>query len=321
MKVSAFVAALSGAFSIAVPVIQGADPPTHYPKLGVTETRETYKTVQQTKLQLHIFTCSRPDQVPVPAGRTAIVFFFGGGWKGGTTTQFKPHAQYFATRGVVAVTPEYRIRNVHQSTAIQSVSDAMSAIRWVRKNAQRLGIDPQKVIAAGGSAGGHLAAAAATLPDFHEPQAGSAVSCVPDGLLLFNPALDLRHEAFHLEEDSERYQDILSRLGTTPGKISPTLHVPEKAPPTIIFHGRDDPTVPFSQVTAFQTAWSKHGICEVKGYAGQTHGFFNFNRKNGYFRKTVEAADRFLVEHGFLEGAPTIQELEATVRSIKSHSP
>ena len=317
MRVSASVAAVSAALSMAVPVTEGADSPVHYPQLGVRETIETYRTVQQVELKLHIFTRIHRGQAPAPAGRTAIVLFFGGGWKSGTTAQFKPHSQYFASRGAVAITPEYRIRNVHQSTARQSVMDAMSAIRWVRKNAQRLGINPRQVVAGGGSAGGHLAAAVATLPDFQESREDSEVSCIPDGLLLFNPALDLRHEAFQLEEDSERYQDILARLGTTPEKISPILHVPEKAPPTIIFHGRDDPTVPFSQATAFQTAWSPHGICEVQGYAGQKHGFFNFNRKNSFFRQTVEAADRFLVEHGFLQGASTIKEFEVTIRAAE----
>ena len=91
----------------------------------------------------------------------------------------------------------------------------------------------------------------------------------------------------------------------------------EKAPPAIIFHGEDDPTVPFDQATEFAKGWSKHGICEVKGYKRQAHGFFNLNRKNEYFRLTTEAADRFMVKQGFLSGEPTIKELEETIRSGK----
>jgi len=303
-------------------VPQAAAAPIHYPQLGLVETTETYRTIQQADLKLHIFTRSGSEKTPPPAGRTAIVLFFGGGWKSGTPAQFKPHALYFASRGAVAMTPEYRIRNIHQSTAKQSVLDAMSAIRWIRRNAQRLGINPHKVVAGGGSAGGHLAAALATLSDLQEFRADlqefretSEVSCSPDGLLLFNPALDLRHTAFQLAEDSARYQDILARLGTTPEKISPVLHVPQKVPPAMIFHGRDDLTVPFAQATAFQAVWSRHGDCRVEGYAGQTHGFFNLNRNNSYFRQTVEAADRFLIERGFLRGEPRIRELEAAIRA------
>lgn len=314
MRVLAAVAALSLVTSLSA---AAADATVNYQELGVVRTTETYKTVGDVELKLHIFDEARPGHASVPKGRTAIVFFFGGGWKSGSTTQFEPHAKYFATRGAVAITPEYRIRNEHKSTASQSVMDAKSAIRWVRKHAKRLGIDPKKVVAGGGSAGGHLAAAVATLPEFDEPGEDTSISCVPNALLLFNPALDLRHEAFNIEKDSERYQDILSRLGTTPEKISPTLHIAKKAPPAIIFHGEDDPTVPFAQATAFASGWSKHGLCEVKGYEGQAHGFFNLNRKNEYFRLTTEAADQFLVKQGFLTGPPTIKELEATIRSGK----
>ena len=294
-----------------------ADAPVNYSKLGVTRTTETYKTVGDIELKLHIFDMARPGHTPTPEGRTAIVFFFGGGWKSGTTTQFEPHSKYFATRGALAITPEYRNRNKHNSTATQSVMDAKSAIRRVRRNATRLGVDPAKVVAGGGSAGGHLAAAVATLPEFDEPGEDTSISCIPNGLLLFNPAVALRHEAFNIERDSDRYRDIRARLGTIPEHISPVLNMREKAPPAIIFHGEDDPTVPFAQATAFAKGWSKHGICEVKGYKGQAHGFFNLNRKNDYFRLTTEAADQFLVKHGLLAGTPTVRELEETIRSGK----
>lgn len=307
-------AVLLACFS-AIQLAHAEDTVVYYPRVGVVRTSETYKTVGDIELKAHIYQIALPGHAPVPEARTAIVFFFGGGWKSGSTAQFQPHSQYFATRNVVAITPEYRIRNKHKSTAVQSVADAKSAIRWVRQNAKRLGIDPNKVVAGGGSAGGHLAAAVATLPD--ESGDEQKVSCVPDALLLFNPALDLRHEAFKIAKDSERYQDIRSRLGTTPEKISPTLHVPKKAPPAIIFHGEDDPTVPYSQATAFAKVWSKHGVCEVKGYAGQAHGFFNLSRNNEYFRLTTEAADRFLVKHGFLEGSPSIKEHEAAIRASR----
>ena len=58
-------------------------------------------------------------------------------------------------------------------------------------------------------------------------------------------------------------------------------------------------------------------MCEVKGYAGQSHGFFNLDRNNQYFRLTTEAADRFLVKHGFLKGSPSIREREAAIRASR----
>ena len=315
MTMSSASAVALQAYLFAGQLVHAEDTTVNYPKVGVVRTTETYKTVGDVELKAHIFQIVFPGHAPVPEGRTAIVFFFGGGWKSGTAVHFQPHSQYFATRNVVAITPEYRIYDKHKSTVFQCVEDAKSAIRWVRQNAKRLGIDPNKVVAGGGSAGGHLAAALAKLPD--EPGEGRKVSYAPNALLLFNPVLDMRHEAFKIAKDSENYRALFARLGTTPEKLSPTLHVPKKAPPAIIFHGEDDSDVPYSQATAFAKVWSKHGVCEVKGYAGQSHGFFNLDRNNQYFRLTTEAADRFLVKHGFLKGSPSIREREAAIRASR----
>ena len=122
-----------------------------------------FKKTPQGELTLHGFfpTDWKPtDQRPV------IVFFFGGGWKNGSFTQFVPQSEYFATRGIVAFSADYRIESKHKTTPDVCVEDAKSAIRWVRANAGKLGIDPNKVIASGGSAGGHLAAATAAYPEF-----------------------------------------------------------------------------------------------------------------------------------------------------------
>lgn len=89
----------------------------------------------------------------------AIIFYFGGGWNGGNIGQFRPHAQYFSSRGIIAVLADYRVKSRQGTTPFDAVKDAKSAIRYLRKHHELLGIDPDKIIAAGGSAGGHLAAA------------------------------------------------------------------------------------------------------------------------------------------------------------------
>ena len=111
-----------------------------------------YKRVDDVELKLHIF--EPPDRQankPVPA----IVFFFGGGWVGGTPTQFYHQCDYLASRGMMAISAEYRIKSKHGTTPFECVADGKSAIRWVRANAERLGINPDKIVAGGGSAGGH----------------------------------------------------------------------------------------------------------------------------------------------------------------------
>lgn len=119
--------------------------------------KEIYKTVGEVKLPIYIF--APPDHKPTDR-RPAIIFFFGGGWTSGTPRQFEPQCRYLASRGMVAMTADYRVFSRHGTLAVKCVEDAKSAIRWVRANASRLGVDPKRIAAGGGSAGGHIAACA-----------------------------------------------------------------------------------------------------------------------------------------------------------------
>jgi len=90
--------------------------------------------------------------------RPGIVFFFGGGWENGTIKAFEPQAQYLASRGMVAARADYRVKSRHGVTPKECVEDARNAMRWFRQNAGKLGVDPDRIVASGGSAGGHIAA-------------------------------------------------------------------------------------------------------------------------------------------------------------------
>ena len=119
-----------------------------------------YKAVEGDDLALHVFLprgWKRGDRRP------AIVFFFGGGWVGGTPAQFYPHNRYFALRGMVAISAQYRTRNSHGSDPFACIADGKSAMRWVRAHADEFGIAPDRIAAGGGSAGGHVAASTALL--------------------------------------------------------------------------------------------------------------------------------------------------------------
>jgi acetyl esterase len=257
---------------------------------------ETYKTVGDVALKLHIFEPAGPAKT----NRPAIVFFFGGGWTNGSPTQFEQHCRHLAARGMVAITADYRVASRHQVKPTACTADAKSAIRWVRQNAQRLGIDPQRIAAGGGSAGGHLAAATATLPEFDEPGEDLKISAVPNALVLFNPALVFAPlEGVDLQGFESRVG--ADRMGTDPRKLSPAHHVKRGAPPTIIFHGKADTTVPFSTAEAFTTIMKRAGNhCELVGYEGQAHGFFNYARPGNRYAETVAAMDQFLVSLGWL---------------------
>ncbi len=268
-----------------------------YPPEMTGARAETYKTVGDTKLNLYIYA------PPGPAGdkpRPAIVFFFGGGWTSGTPAQFSPHCQHLASLGMVAISVDYRVRSRNNVKPIQCIADARSAMRWVRANAARLGIDPDRIAAGGGSAGGHLAACTAFIGEFDEPSEDAKISAVPNALVLFNPALvlapwkDLKLEGF-VEKTTEE------RFGAKPEMVSPVHHVKAGAPPTIIFHGRADTTVPFITTEAFVTQMKADGNrCELFGYEGQTHGFFN---REPYAAKTIAETDKFLASLGWLKQA------------------
>ena len=112
-----------------------------------------YKITPQDTLHLFVF---KPDTANT--SKSAIVFFFGGGWVNGNPSQFFEHGKYLASRGMVAFCAEYRIFSKHGTTPFECVEDGKSAVRWIREHADEFGIDPEKIVAAGGSAGGHVAA-------------------------------------------------------------------------------------------------------------------------------------------------------------------
>src|SRR5688572_2103660 len=227
---------LLGALSF-VSALSGAQP---YPPKFDGARAETYKQAGDVALQLHIFE---------PAGgsktnRAAIIFFFGGGWNSGSPVQFEQHCRHLAARGMVAITADYRVNTRHQVKPTTCLADAKSAIRWVRKNAARLGIDPQRIAAGGGSAGGHLAAATATVSDFDEPGEDLKISAVPNALVLFNPALVLAPlEGVDAKDFESRVGS--ERMGTDAKNLSAEHHVMRGVLPNIVFYGRADKTVPF----------------------------------------------------------------------------
>ena len=104
-------------------------------------SRRTYifKNTPQGELKVHVYL---PDGWQASQKRPAIVMFFGGGFTGGTPEQFHTKALYLASRGMVALTPEYRVKTRHKTEPDKSIEDAKSAIRWTRMNAAALGIDP-----------------------------------------------------------------------------------------------------------------------------------------------------------------------------------
>jgi len=271
--------------------------------------REIYKTVGDVKLTIDIFTPpghkpadKRPSSAKATAGRPAAVFFFGGGWNGGSVRQFAPHCAYLASRGMVAMVADYRVKSRQKTTPFECVKDGKSAVRWIRTNAGRLGVDPKRIAAGGGSAGGHVAAAAGTVPGLEEDGEDRAVSPVPNALLLFNPVYDNGPKGYGYSRVKDRYKEI-----------SPMHNIRKGMPPAIVFLGTRDKLIPVATAKAFQAKMEAVGSrSELRLYEGQGHGFFNaraFRKKKGvseYYVKTVRQMDLFLASLGWLEGEPTL---------------
>lgn len=265
------------------------------PLLMAGTRSETYRKVDNSELKLWIFDSVRKADTTLPA----IVFFFGGGWMNGTPKQFETQSRHLAARGMIAIVADYRVKKRHDAKPADCVSDAKACVRWVRANAARLGIDPTRIAVGGGSAGGHLASSVAMLPGLDTAADDKSVSCVPDALVLFNPAIVLApFPGLNLVGFGSGLNE--EKLGCQPVEISPIHHVKTGAPPTIIFHGKADTTVPYATVEKFAEVMKAAGNrCELVGYDGQPHGFFNKSK----LVETLETTDAFLVSLGYLPAA------------------
>ena len=247
-----------------------------------------YKQTPQGELKLHVF--NPPDLKPGDQ-RPAIVFFFGGGWNGGSPGHFYGQSKHLASRGMVAICAEYRVKKTHGTDPRACVMDAKSAMRWVRTHAGELGIDPDRILAGGGSAGGHLAAATATVTQFNDPGEDTTVSCIPKALVLFNPVFDNSAAGYGHDRVKDYWQDF-----------SPMHNLKKGTPPTIIFLGTEDKHIPVATAEKYKAMMDANGDrCELHLYEGRPHGFFNRSKdKHGDFADTLAKLDAFLASLGYL---------------------
>ena len=301
---------------------------TSYPPEFPGTKTVTYKSVDAVDLKMWLF--QPEDHDPDKDSRPAIVFFFGGGWKSGTPAQFERHCRYLASRGMMAATADYRVASRHSVKAVDCVEDAKSAVRWLRANAKELGIDPARICAAGGSAGGHTACCTALISKFDAVNENQNVSSVPDAMALFNPATMIAAlDGFDSGMTPEKFADIATRTGVDPKQISPIHHVRADLPPTIIFHGRVDTTVPYATAAEFSRRMQAAGNrCELQGFAEAPHGFFNHregkpgerqDRSDQWYRRTLLQLDGFLKSLGWLEGESTIRVVDHDFVSLRGH--
>ncbi|MGB1129661.1 MAG: alpha/beta hydrolase [Haloferula sp.] len=239
----------------------------------------TYKVVDGKELKMSVFL---PEDYETGGSFPAMVWFHGGSWRSGEANWHYPDCEYWAGRGMVAVSVDYRLKDRDGvEVPLECVKDAKAAVIHLRKHAGKLKIDADRIVVAGGSAGGQLAAATAMIrgaETYDDPT--KAVSCVPNAIILTNPWFKCQ------------------------ANLSPPEHVRDGLPPTITFIGDSDAGITVESLRAYDKALRAAGnASELYVGEGGKHGFCNGrNPKNPYFYWSLELSDRFLVKHGILSG-------------------
>lgn len=249
-----------------------------------------YEPTPTTKLGLHVF---YPENHKSNDERTCIVFFYGGGWISGDPSQFYSYCKYFSSRGIIAISAQYRNAKLNNVIPRECVEDGREAIRYIREHSKELGIDPKKIIAGGGSAGGHVAAAIAMCTSI-DAKPKSKTGSIPNGLILLNPVYHNGPKGGYGYGRVKEYWKA----------FSPFHNIQKGQPKTICFFGTEDKFVPLSTIEAFQNEMDNVGNdCKTHLYEGQHHGFFNIPKGGReIFEDVLTKIDAFLVKNHFLTG-------------------
>ena len=249
------------------------------PETGFSCETVQYKEIDGIKLFIDVY---RPDSKKTDM---SMVLFFGGAWTTGDRKALSHFARVFSSKGMTVFCPDYRIYGIHKTTVFECIKDGRSAMRFVKSNSKRFGINPQRVGAGGGSAGGHVALCTHYI-ELDEAGDDISISPSPMFLTLFNPAVDTSYIPF---------PEIAKLFGGRGADASPYHHIKPGAPPTIIFHGDNDSTVPIKSVELFCNKSDEIGnSCRLVTYKGQEHAFFHHSKNPQIFFDVVSRMEKFI---------------------------
>ncbi len=253
----------------------------------------TYKAIDGVDLKIHVY---QPTKAASgrnkAAARPAILFFYSGAWEYGTVKEFIEPAKYFSKRGAVAILVDYRVFCRNGNSIADEISDAKSAVRYVRSHAKALGIDANRIVASGASAGGHLALSTATIDGFESAHEDISISSKPNFLALFYPCSDVT-----TEEEKMYGGDAIGNYGR---EVSPLFHIRKGLPPTLIMQGTDD--IVYEENKQFCAASKAlSNSCEIVIYKNASHGFFGPDVDNGkWYKLGLAKMDSALTKAGYL---------------------
>lgn len=246
----------------------------------------SYKKAGSFSLDAHVF---YPDNFQRGQQRSAMVLFHGGSWYQGKPEWMFASCEHYASLGMVAIAVEYRVYDRHGVTPLECISDAKSAIRWVRKNAGTLGIHPNRIVASGFSAGGHLVACATMLTILDERDEDTSISSAPNAMIFSSSCFDPTLDPWFVKQVETRY----------PAKSTSPIHVVRpNLPPSLVVHGTQDKMCPFWAAAKFAESMTKAGNrCELHRLQDAPHFYF---LEKKYRVEAGEENERFLVSLGFL---------------------
>jgi acetyl esterase/lipase len=246
------------------------------------DTIKIYKTLNNIELEAHIFYPeghNNTDKAPVYA------FFHGGGWAVGIPEWGYTNCKRYQDKGMVSISFEYRLIDIHGSNIINCIEDVNSAILWIRQNAGELGIDPNKIVAAGFSAGGHLATATATLDGFTLNEDG--FNSKPNAFVAHSASYNTTKSSFFRRQSNGNAETIS------------TFHNAKKGmPPAILFHGTNDHLAPINEFTEFRDKMEAlNNDFDYKIFQNVGH-FFGDSKASEEVR---ELTDQFLQKLGYIQ--------------------
>ena len=277
---------------------QPADLRQHYSTDGATlEFDVPYARVEQTVLALDLF-LPRAGEAPCPV----IVFIHGGAWMTGQRFDIPREIIALTSHGYAVATVDYRLSRYDRFPA--NVHDVKASVRFLRGNARKYGLDPDRIALVGLAAGGHLAILAGNACGDLEGTIGdhTDVSSVPQAIVSFHGPTNLRTILLQRTPTGmgKHRPPVEQMLGGPPEKrpdwarlASPVEHINANAPPILLVHGDADDQVPVDQAYEMQAAYRKTGsTVEMLITEGANHR--SLKRMD---QRRIAAMEKFLGQH------------------------
>lgn len=228
---------------------------------GEEYNKKPYRLMNTTSAELFVYNTDKAK-----ATGQAVVICPGGGY--GQLSMDQEGflmAQWLARNGIAGFVLKYRLPNGHKEVPLE---DAIEALRIIRRDAAKYGVDPHKVGIMGFSAGGHLAAYTSNF---------AADEDKPDFSILFYPVITANNYTTHIGT----FNNLLGRDRTESESEAYSMDkcVTEKTPPTILLLSDDDRTVPAAGAAMYYAALKYYGVkASMYVFPSGGHGWGNYDR-------------------------------------------